>query len=131
MRIAARVMGGSAILVALLGDRVGLGSGGFGGIQALAVALGCGLLVLGWAGSRTPAWYRGIAVMLLNVVVLLTLLELGAALVLKVLERRAARSEVEQGTRASSYYKSTNWAPAYWREFDRACTGTIPTRSGG
>ncbi len=90
VRVAVRVMGGSAILMALLGDRVGLGSGGFGGIQALAVALGCGLLALGWAGSRTPAWYRGIAVMLLNVVVLLTLLELGAALVLKVLERRAA-----------------------------------------
>ncbi len=128
IRIAALALGGSAILVALLGDRFGWGgAGGFGYTQALAGALGCGLLVLGWAGSRMPAWYRGIAIMLLNTIVLLIVAELGAVLVLKVIDRSAtdpkvAGSAADQAGGTTSYRKSTTWGEAYWREFDRAYT---------
>ena len=87
IRVVAALLGGSLVILALFGDRLGVGGqGGFGGTQAVALLLGIGLLALAWGWDRFPALYRGTALILLNTIVLLALLEFGAALLLVALE---------------------------------------------
>ncbi len=120
IRIAAVVVGGSIVLLALLGDRLGLNdTGGFGAIQALAAVLGSALAAIGWAGTRTPALYRGAALMLLNTIVLLVLFELGAALLLRVIGPRDLPRTPEGNDTRASYYRTKDWSEAYWLEFEQ------------
>ncbi|MGH7516530.1 MAG: SGNH/GDSL hydrolase family protein [Gemmatimonadales bacterium] len=120
IRIAAAVVGGSIALLALLGDRLGLGdTGGFGASQALAAVLGAALAAIGWAGSRTPALYREAALMLLNTIVLLGLFELGAALLLRVISPHALPQTPAGDDTRASYYRAKDWSEAYWLEFEQ------------
>jgi lysophospholipase L1-like esterase len=121
IRSGAIVVGASLAIVALWGDRIGLGdAGGFGATQALALLFGVALLVIGWAGSRLPALYRGAALMLLNIGVLLILLELGAAVVLGIIGADASPGDAQDAGARSSYYNTKEWSDAYWREFEQA-----------
>lgn len=123
VRIAAVALGVFLALLALFGERIGIGSeGGFGVTQTIALALGVGLMVIGWLGSRLPSLYRGAALILLNTLVLLLLLELGASVLL------GAGTPAETSVIAPaaseppmpSYYAAQSWGDLYWKELDLA-----------
>ena len=65
----------------VLADRVEIGSRSppkFGTGETLLLLAGLALIVVGWLGTRTAAVYRAAALVLLNTVLLLVLLELGS-----------------------------------------------------
>ena len=85
----------------------------------MAIA-GFGLVAIGWAGRRTPALYRAVALMLLNTVVLLAALELGAAVLLRVIDPARPRENLEPGLQSvTSYHATQSWGEEYLREADQ------------
>jgi hypothetical protein len=115
----------------IFGDRVGVGSeGGFGVTQAVGLGLGIGLLVLGLAGSKLPSLYRGVALIVLNSLVLHAVLEFGSALLLTVTSRGTATPDpapVEADPPEPSYYATQSWSETYWKELERARANRLNT----
>ena len=121
IRITSGVVGGLLVVAAILGDRFGLGdTGGFGLSQALALFLGCGMVAFAWTGKNFPGLYRGTSLLILNTLVLLILLELGAGVLLRVVNY--AGSWATPPVTRAAYYAEQSWGAAYWPEFDRAYT---------
>lgn len=91
-----------------------------GGINLLKIVIalaGLALLSVVWLGNKAAELYRGLALVLLNTLVFLILLELVAGFALRLLPR----SEAVADERLSlSYYQNAEWGEAYWREYSRA-----------
>ncbi len=85
LRFAAAAAGLLLILAALLSDIVGLSvNREFSSNQITIIILGVCLFAAAILGRKTPQVYRGIAIMLLNTILILVLADLAALLVLKV-----------------------------------------------
>jgi lysophospholipase L1-like esterase len=71
------------------------------------------------AGDRVVAAYKGVAVVILNTLVLLTFLELAAIGISKIwnLPSRPADEGPASPRENVSYYASQDWAAQYWHEF--------------
>ena len=85
VRIGLVVTGGVLLVGALLADPLGLSAAGFSRGQGL-IALGA-LLMLGGAalGNRVADVYKTTAILLLNTLVLLLLIEIGAGFVSRII----------------------------------------------
>lgn len=129
------LIGGAMIVEGLLADWTGLSRpGSFGGDQILLVSAGLVALVSGFLfrvndvrslrslGQRIAVLYRGAAIVILNTLVLLALLELGAMLVLTVesLLSGLAEAQMTDPRAELPYYTSQDWAAKYWQEFSDA-----------
>lgn len=86
LRLASVVSGLGMIAFGLLADRLGLSAeGGLSRNQIIALALGVFLVFAGILGRRFPGFYRGVAVIVLNLVMLAVILELASVVVMKLL----------------------------------------------
>jgi lysophospholipase L1-like esterase len=111
-RIALIILGTALMLVATFADRLGIGDAGSVGIgQVVLGVIGLFLLLVGALESRFTDFYRGFAIVLLNTVLLVFILELAAIVVGRlVLREEAARIET------LPYYASKSWGEHYWSE---------------
>ncbi len=111
------VVGGVAIVIAFLADWLGLGQpGNFGSGQFLLVAAAIIVLLIGSLGRRFFKLYRGVAVFLLNVLVLLACLELGAIIIARSGILPSYRQSLNERYQNLPYYRTQNWAKIYWSE---------------
>jgi lysophospholipase L1-like esterase len=114
-RLSILALGLVAILVALLADRLGLdSSGSFGRGQVLVLTGGVLLLLCGALWKHVPAAYRTTAILFLNTLVLVFLIELGA-LVLSTQGAKQASNSIRP-----PYYAQQEWSVTYWREHGAA-----------
>jgi lysophospholipase L1-like esterase len=121
IRISAFAMGAIMVLAALLGHRLDLSkTPGLGTVEALALVCGVCCMLVAWAGPRTPALYSRAAIMLLNTIVLLAVVELGSAVLLSVMGPRQTPRTGDVGHRGAAYDLAEGWAVAFEREFPRA-----------
>lgn len=112
LRAALVTLGSALVLIALLADQLGLGTPGSLGIGQVILALTGILVALGGILGRTfPRFYRGLAVVLLNTVVLLAVVEITAI----VMARVAPKTE-DLRIKTLPYYASKDWSDTYWRE---------------
>ena len=135
LRAITLLIGGSMIIEGLLADWTGLSRPGcFGGDQILLISAGLVVLVIGFLfrvndvqslrsfGQRIALLYGRVAIVVLNTLVLLACLELGAISVLTVesLLSGPTRLQVTDARAELSYYTSQDWAAKYWQEFSDA-----------
>lgn len=106
------VVGAALGLTAIFADQLGLGESGSVGVgQVILGMTGLGLMLVGILGSRFVNFYRGSAMVLLNTILLLAILELCAI----VVGRLVLRTE-EVRIEALPYYASKDWTDQYWYE---------------
>ncbi len=117
IRAALVAIGAAILLAALLLDRLGLGQpGGFGLGQLLLATLGVLLLLAGALGARFTSVYRATAILLLNTLLVLGLVELTAIAVARLgLVPSASRLLLARHLR-QPYYAGEEWSENYWRE---------------
>jgi hypothetical protein len=85
LRLTACAAGLLLVAVSLLADRIGLSAGsGLSRNQILIALLGAGLLTVSLMGRSFPRAYRGLAFLLLNLVVLAIVFDLGVLVVMKL-----------------------------------------------
>lgn len=126
-------VGAVLVLVNLLVDRVGLGEpSSFGLGQILLVIAGAALILLGVLvraqdvrdvrafGRRVRTLYRGAALLLLNLVVLLAAVEIVAFGLSFAAKKLPAPAEVIDARVTLDVYAANDWAADYWAEFLRA-----------
>lgn len=110
------VVGCATTIIALLADRLGFGDpGGLGTGQFLLAGAGLFLVLTGLLGKRIAKLYRATAIILLNTLVLLSAVELGAIVLFRsgiLLEYRG----VMVGYPELSYYTAQEWSDTYWQE---------------
>ncbi|MBN2586443.1 MAG: hypothetical protein JXA64_11885 [Candidatus Fermentibacteraceae bacterium] len=88
LRRVAAALGALLIMIAVFADLLGLSAGGgISGNQIVLAAVGMMLMAAGILGRRFPRIYRGAALLLLNVIVLLALVELASIALVKVMDR--------------------------------------------
>jgi hypothetical protein len=110
---------GAAIILLALGLDLTTGARfSFGRAQLLLLLVGLAVLTVSIAGRRTPALYKGTALLLLNTLVALAAAELASFLVLQ-LATRGERPKQPLMSK-SSYYASVPWGARYWADFGRA-----------
>jgi lysophospholipase L1-like esterase len=107
---------GIALLTGALWDSGLTKSGfiGFGPTHLAALVVGMVALGSAFAGKRALAAYGTGAVLVMNTLLLLSGIELGAAVMLHWSPSPAAMPLPGE---TSPYYREKPWAPAYWREF--------------
>lgn len=135
LRAITLLIGGAMIIEGLLADWTGLSRpGSFGGDQILLVSAGLVVSLVGFLfrvndvqslrsfGQRIACLYRGAAILVLNTLVLLACLELGAIFVLTAesLFSGLAELPVIDPRVQLPYYTSQDWAATYWQEFSDA-----------
>jgi hypothetical protein len=104
--------GGAIMASALFADRLGFGQpGGFGIGQLLLGLVGLFVLLSGLLGKKIVDLYRGLAIILLNTLVLVGVLELGAIVIARYYQR-AELSSIQ----ALPYYANQEWTETYWHE---------------
>ena len=135
LRVITMMVGGAMMVVGLVADQIGLSTpGSFGKGQILAVSAGLFLLLIGLLGQRVATLYRGAAVLMLNVLVLLVCLELGAHFIFRIHDllsgsegaRVSAGPQVPDQRAELSYYISQDWSVEYWRAFNQLETHYQP-----
>ena len=109
VRRATGVAGALLVVLALMPEIRHTGSPGLGAIQVALLALGVLALLIAWLGRRLPSAYRATAVIVLNTVVFLGALELGAALV-------GGRMRQRSTLHPEGYYGRTPWGARFLRE---------------
>ena len=120
LRAGLLIAGGAVVALTLLdcwlavrrGVSAPLGTGPF-------VLLGALLVAVGTLGRKVVPAYRGIATVILNVVLLLVVVEGASALLL----RWRARHRVERSYEEMAwhpFYRDKPWAAEYWREFEES-----------
>ena len=110
------VLGGILIVFAFLADLLGYGDvGSFGIGQIFLVIAGGIVFLLGVFGKRFIHIYRDIAVVFLNTLILIVLLELGAIIIGR-LSFRDRQADIEN----LSYYTEQDWSKIYWDEAGRS-----------
>jgi lysophospholipase L1-like esterase len=117
------IVGGLLVGAGVAPELVGVGSAGFGQYQLLLIVLGGIGIVVGWLGRRIVLAHKALALLLLNSLVLLGILELGSGIVVEVLDRRAradAAAEALPGFIEHPYFRSRDWASSFWTEHRQA-----------
>jgi lysophospholipase L1-like esterase len=105
---------GMALLVgATFGGSLAVGDR-FDPSHLAALVIGLAALGIALAGKRVFAAYGSGAVLVMNTVLLLAGVELGAAL---FLGRTSSQAATPLPGESSPYYREKPWATAYWREF--------------
>jgi len=100
-----------------------------GRIEFLLVILGVTVIAAAILGSRAGAAYRSIAIIGLNTVMLFTVLEIGASLLLGVITRGRSKPDAEPrpaevSLELSPFYADQEWASRYWAEIaEQSATG--------
>lgn len=122
-------IGLALVTIGVLGDFLISGAGwGFGTSQLVVVFLGALVLVAAWLGRRLAAVYRGVALLLLNTLVLLLVVEVFAAAILAILTivqpGADAGAAAARGRRNLTYYTSREWGATYWDEYARVSSHT-------
>ncbi len=88
LRRLAVALGALLIMIAIFADLLGLSvGGGISGNQMVLAAVGLMLVAAGILGRRFSRIYRGAALLLLNVIVLLVIIELASIALVKVIDR--------------------------------------------
>jgi lysophospholipase L1-like esterase len=120
--------------VALTADWIGLSNPqGIGRGQIFLAALGGGLALVGWLGARVRNLYTQCALLLLNTILLLVVLEFAAHTMLFIDRYQPAAAGVREEqpgpdanpnylSKAASapYYREQSWTSTYWEEFDES-----------
>lgn len=110
------VVGMGAMAFAIFADSMGYGDAGSFGIgQYLLILIGLIILLIGFFGAKFFDIYKSTAVIILNTILLLALLELGA-IILGRISFRSEQAEIEQ----LPYYANQEWSNVYWEEAKRA-----------
>lgn len=105
------------MFIALLADWFGFGQpGSFGIGQFLLVLVGLLTGLIGLLGKRIVNLYQGVAIILLNTLVLLACLELGAIIISRSGLMPSYQETIWVGYQELPYYATQDWAPVYWRE---------------
>ncbi|MGH7717959.1 MAG: hypothetical protein ACREON_03825 [Gemmatimonadaceae bacterium] len=135
LRAIPAALGAVMVLAALLGDRLTGGGGGIGRTQVLLLVVGLLLLLGGILAQRAVPLYKAVALMALNTVVLLVVLELGAAVLGTLLgepETAGAGGMVQVDPDESvpmrgrlPYYASRDWGAQHWVEYASADKRTV------
>ncbi len=111
IRTAVAVVGIIIIVLTFALDRLGFGSqGSFGIGQTLLLIVGIFVLLSGLLGKKVFAIYRGIAVILLNTLFFLAIIELAAI----VFARSGQNYDTE--TYSLPYYANQEWTEQYFDE---------------
>lgn len=106
------LVGATIAVLAIFADRLGYGDPGSLGVGQLLLALvGLVVTLIGLLGKRIVELYRGVAILLLNTLVLLAVLELAAIIIAR--SHQAAESA---GIERLPYYAAQDWTETYWRE---------------
>jgi hypothetical protein len=117
LRVTCFVISGIFLAISLMADKFGFGQPGSFGIGQLLLALfGFFVLLLGLLGKRIVELYRGAAILLLNTLVLLAVLELMAIVIARSGVIPSYRQEVLASYQGLPYYASQDWTEDYWRE---------------
>jgi hypothetical protein len=117
MRVLLNGIGGAIIILALVTDKLGLGTpGSFGLGQFLLLLMGFILALVGSLGKKFINLYRGIAIIILNTILLLALLELGAIVVSRLELFSSYRENILTSYLKIPYYSSQDWTQIYWQE---------------
>jgi lysophospholipase L1-like esterase len=128
----ALVLGLALLIIAIASGLFGRGHPGFGRSEILLGLLGAALLAAAAFGWRFVAAYKATALIAMNLIVALVLLELGAGLALMVIARpggeepEADRIYHGMRWREVSYYSDQPWAAEYWEEQDKLRSGYEP-----
>ena len=111
LRITCVIVGSIGLLVALLAKHIGLSIGQGISLNQLAIGmLGLVLILAGLTGRRFPGLYRGFALILLNVVILVMLVDLVSLVLLKVWRpEELSRSERRAQTDTVHDEARMNW----------------------
>ena len=121
LRVILIVAGGLLIVFALFADRAGLGqSGGFGSGQFLMIVFGSLFLISGFLWGRFPNFYRNLAVIILNTLILIALIELASIAIARLNLIPTYRSEVFATYHELPYYAGQEWSSTYWKEATQA-----------
>ncbi len=124
-RLGVGLTGVLLVLFALAADQLSPGgSGGFGRGQLLIAMAGAALIAGSLAGRRIVPLYKGLALLLLNTLVVLVVVEIAATAVLRLLGSGPpagdAATRYRQRIEQVSYYADQPWAAEFWAEHWRA-----------
>jgi hypothetical protein len=112
LRILLLAFGSIIIVLAFLADRLGFGDAGSFGIgQFLLALVGFSVLLMGLLGRRFVNLYRDTAIIFLNTLILLALVELTAIVI-----GRTSFQVKHTGIQDLPYYAAQDWTEAYWQE---------------
>lgn len=87
IRMASILLGFILIVAAFLSDKIGLSiGGGFSSNQIGFIAAGAVLIFAGFMGRKFPGFYRGVALILMNLVVVIVLFEFFSLVLVKIID---------------------------------------------
>jgi hypothetical protein len=102
---------------AFLADIFGFGEAGSFGIgQILLILLGFLIILIGFLGKSFVNFYHGMAVILLNTVIFLGILELGAIVITQLGFIPTNNDIADSKYLELPYYREKDWSEAYWHE---------------
>ena len=114
------VLGLLMAALALLADPLGLSSAGLSSGQLLVAGVGLLLMLVAVLGQRVVSAYQGLALLLLNTLVLLVLIEIGAGVISYAISL-GGDDEADPDPRISQpYYADQEWSAAFWNDFSAA-----------
>lgn len=119
IRVVTLLLGVLLVGLAIAAEKLGLDTQeGWGSGELLLLSLGLLILLLGYSGARALDSYRALALVLLNTLVLITLIELTATGLFSL----GIVSEAEERRKRpdAPYYDAQRWSKIYWREHARA-----------
>jgi len=118
-----RLAGGSGLLLSSLAAWHLSGARGLPQFDVLLLGLGLALLALALLGPRAPAAWSGLALMTMNTLLVLALVELAAGGALLLLPAPPPAFLLDRSNaEAAAYFADKAWAPAFWREHWPALT---------
>ena len=113
-------LGIGIIVLVLIADPIGLSAKGFSNGQILAGLFGALLIVMGGLGHRVAGAYQGLALMLLNTIVVLLVIEIGAGVLSYAISRGSDDDPGSDPRLSQPYYADQEWSAAYWNDFSAA-----------
>ncbi len=120
-RILLILIGGILSIIGLTADWIGFGRpGSFGSGQWLLLAAGSTVLLISLLGKQCIDLYKGVAILLLNTLVLLVFLELGSVVISRMGLFPSYKESILAGHSAVPYYTEQDWSKTYWDETTRA-----------
>jgi lysophospholipase L1-like esterase len=121
IRIALVSFGLFVIVIALTANQLGFGiQGSFGTGQVIQMIIGLLLALTGLLGRKMKDFYLGTAVVLLNSLLLLGVMELGAITIARLGLVPSYSEVVIQRYLTLPYYREQEWTHDFWREARQA-----------
>ena len=123
LRQLSATVGGTLATAAVVPELAGFGSPGFGRYQLLLIIFGAIGLAGGWLGRRIVPVHKSLALLMVNAIVVLGVLEIGSGILLDVLDTRPlarAEARAERGFIEHPYFRSRDWASKFWTEHAQA-----------